>query len=721
MLIRRTLLLLALVSITHCQNRPGEPSLNEPVTLENAQVPVSLGEEFTVSPPFMGITQDTAYLQELTRLPSPLNVSTESFELPASLSRSGNASGSLVLSYPQRLIGKMQVFGGVITTVSDKTNENLGRLKLTNLPSLHVYPVVVEESEDKFTLVFTGCPSKCTPSSEKVALFGVPIIGADVCNKTIQLDLSALGSQLDFIRQTSDGTKTLEVVSSQVDYFDYSQSTLVFDVAMKLQPTGFYFFPFAKPTTLVKVRWFLKPGQDFTPQFTHRLPTPGVGFFQTLRSAEAKIIHFPQTAPNSILYYVKNVPLQFQASFTKAFEEWNQIFEDEAGSPLLSHVFVKSGTPLGDRITTGDVRYRVVEWDENNLAPYGGLGPAVANQETGEILSANVLIQGPKIVEIYTKWFQTGTQSQRWVERGWTSPAEAKRARQLLWASQQPTETSETVKPFLGNLEWVIPAELPEYQDPIMRREDFDHLPQGMDFTQYMDGYFQEIVAHELGHNVGLRHNFRGNLTATDEPIAGEVSSSVMEYLGRKHRHLNRIAHYDRMAIRYGYAGVLPDDLSLFCTDEDVIVAGSKSSPECSRDDATSDPFSYFVSQLDHGIGLLLNRGETTAGDWEVGDMETPLQAATKGIAFYGNLERVEEWTNFFNLPGRPKDGSTVQEYVWNELEATFCDSNLDHEALNKGSSKEVDRSKKKLLYLRKSANTWIQSTQVFSTSLSCL
>jgi hypothetical protein len=53
-------------------------------------------------------------------------------------------------------------------------------------------------------------------------------------------------------------------------------------------------------------------------------------------------------------------------------------------------------------------------------------------------------------------------------------------------------------------------------------------VPEGMTYEKYMEGYMLEILAHEMGHNLGLRHNFKGNLGAIDgSKEAGSVSRSV--------------------------------------------------------------------------------------------------------------------------------------------------------------------------------------------------
>ena len=149
---------------------------------------------------------------------------------------------------------------------------------------------------------------------------------------------------------------------------------------------------------------------------------------------------------------------------------------------------------------------------------------------------------------------------------------------------------------------------------------------------------------HEVGHTLGLRHNFRGSAGATKAQLADRTFTkanglgvSVMDYSPpalsldpekQGDYHAGTIGTYDRWAIRYGYASLGPRELAaangkgsssvsplwtpdaeinalrtvareaadpthLYGTDEDAGFGGLGLDPTVSRYDQTSDPLEW--------------------------------------------------------------------------------------------------------------------------------
>jgi hypothetical protein len=461
------------------------------------------------------------------------------------------------------------------------------------------------------------------------------------------------------------------------------------------------------PVTVFTTRWYLKLNSASNPAFTSRAPADGVGFFTTERSAETKITRFSTTSfgGSSVKYFVKNVPAEFQPAFAKAFDSWNDQFQAIVGRKLLTYEFIAADDKRAPLLVPGDIRFNIIEWDLENLAPYGGLGPSIANQFTGETLSANILVQGPTIVKLYTEWFKLAKQAEQLREEGRVEEAE-ELLRDFLRETDalQARRTSVSYKLSLGALPFNQTTHSEALEDPLFQRNDFEVLPAGYTYETYMQGYFLELVGHEMGHTLGLRHNFRGNLGATSDQDVGKVSRSIMEYLGRAYRHVDRIGVYDTMALGYGYAGTKPAHTDWFCTDENVISATEVgNSAECSRDDATSDPFGFFEMRLTRSMELLLAPARKTAPTWTVTDMDRELNIAANGLLYYATTSEsgAKKLLNFFGKPGRPADGAGIKSFALARLEQQLCDPALDQVIAQKESEDARTKTAANLTALR--------------------
>jgi hypothetical protein len=136
---------------------------------------------------------------------------------------------------------------------------------------------------------------------------------------------------------------------------------------------------------------------------------------------------------------------------------------------------------------------------------------------------------------------------------------------------------------------------------------------------EFIGPLLREVIMHEVGHTLGLRHNFKGSaLLEFDEMNDGDsdigaISSSVMDYLPINVAHgedleqgpwtTPTVGPYDVWAIEYGYSGgdtkeILAraaEDRTLdFATDEDT----PGPDPMARRFDHAGNPLDYADAQI---------------------------------------------------------------------------------------------------------------------------
>lgn len=141
-------------------------------------------------------------------------------------------------------------------------------------------------------------------------------------------------------------------------------------------------------------------------------------------------------------------------------------------------------------------------------------------------------------------------------------------------------------------------------------------------FMRYAQDYVRQVVAHEVGHTLGLRHNFAGSLTTTIDPsifdtvskiyfMTGKLlpgmipTSTVMDYtpsmissmIGAYIRQGEGALVYDKQAIDFGYSDkeVDPKTFVPFCTDGHK---GKGIYHDCKIWDQFANPFDGAVDDL---------------------------------------------------------------------------------------------------------------------------
>ncbi|HPW86349.1 MAG TPA: DUF5117 domain-containing protein, partial [Chitinophagales bacterium] len=147
------------------------------------------------------------------------------------------------------------------------------------------------------------------------------------------------------------------------------------------------------------------PNNNYKPRYDD----PRVGYFidkitdQTSTSATPwrDLIHrwdLQKKDPNAalsepvkpIVWWVeKTTPKEFQQTVKDAVEAWNEAFES-AGFKNAVVCHIQSDTANWE---AEDIRYNVIRFTSSPKPPFGGYGPSFVNPRTGEILGADIMLE----------------------------------------------------------------------------------------------------------------------------------------------------------------------------------------------------------------------------------------------------------------------------------------------------------------------------------------
>lgn len=326
-----------------------------------------------------------------------------------------------------------------------------------------------------------------------------------------------------------------------------------------------------------------------------------------------------------IVFWLENsIPEEYREWIKEGILLWNPAFERAGFKNALA---VKQQPDEADW-DPADIRYSTIRWMIGYDASFA-IGPSHSNPYTGQLLDADIGI------------------SEGILRLG---------ARRRYELYVHPVQSMEALKTDAGMNEsafqWGDGRYYCNYAQGLHELASFGHdvMAARPDWNpdkekEFVRQYTQELLAHEVGHTLGLRHNFRASTInsmsqLSDKNRTGEVGlgASVMDYnpaiIALKGEQQGdyfptTVGSYDNWVIEYGYKPIdgakspqeeLPalreiasraaDPLHAYATDEDAGISARALDPRNTRFDFADKPLDWFRHEYKL-VNELWNKMET--------------------------------------------------------------------------------------------------------------
>ena len=254
---------------------------------------------------------------------------------------------------------------------------------------------------------------------------------------------------------------------------------------------GFYYNFAALPATPMtprmaddRIGYFVSTQQDFTDDTTPNNRRHMVNRWRLEKKDPQAALSEPV---KPITYWLdKNIPLKYRKSITEGVLEWNLAFEKIG----FKNALVVKQQQDGDDFDTLDANHASIRWFLGADVGFA-IGPSHVDERTGEILDADIGMS-----EVFSRG------ARRFIGEDGQAPLETlahpfhahgKQAR-CTYGMEAPNEFNFAL-------------------DLLEARGEF-----GMDSPKaeaLAQAYVKDVMMHEIGHTLGLRHNFRSSTIYT--------------------------------------------------------------------------------------------------------------------------------------------------------------------------------------------------------------
>jgi hypothetical protein len=249
-----------------------------------------------------------------------------------------------------------------------------------------------------------------------------------------------------------------------------------------------------------------------------------------------------------ITYWLdRNIPARYRPAIEAGVLEWNKAFERIG----FKNAIVVRQQPDDAGFDDMDAAHASIRWFVGADVGFA-IGPSHADPRTGEILDADIGMS-----DVF------GRGSRRSFREDVGASVPAWQAAQATWAVMGSRAGQMAACTYAAD----AADEMTFALDLLEARGDLD--PDSPETEAFVQAYIKDVIVHEVGHTLGLRHNFKASTTVTREQLKDKafgdthgISGSVMDYnafnlplAGEPKGEYNMVGlgAYDYWAIEYAY------------------------------------------------------------------------------------------------------------------------------------------------------------------------
>jgi hypothetical protein len=319
-----------------------------------------------------------------------------------------------------------------------------------------------------------------------------------------------------------------------------------------------------------------------------------------------------------IIYYVDTtVPERFRPYVKQGIEMWQPAFE-EAG---FKNAIIAKDPADEPEYNAEDARFNTIRWITSDGVAFNAIGPHRTDPRSGEILESDILIEANAVAG-YRRGY-----------RYYAGPTEFLDRDPSMMFLKDPAEHPEVARTMEMHRRLGFGCDMAYGFASGFEMGQLAFLMDGMETPEeYIGAAIARVTAHEVGHGLGLRHNFKSSTAVpyeglNDRELMEEIGQmgSVMDYATpnvsrdrskQGHYWTPTVGTYDRWVIKWGYTpfsgGLTPEEEHYklqkiaaqayekghrYGTDEDTYPAGALD-PDCMTWDLSDQPLKWAEERI---------------------------------------------------------------------------------------------------------------------------